>query len=143
MSLFNIDKNLFRTILEAKNLCDHPKEEEGGVIMEKDGDYQFVKITNKNKGTTLAYGLYEADEQEVASIIFPLVKQGWKMYSSYHTHPSFSAEPSNLDMEKLFKGFKYNVIYARPEEMFSLFEWLDDSSVIAYVPAASIEAHAK
>lgn len=140
MSLLqNINLKLAHEIGKASSVCGQSAEEEGGIILEKDGEYQFVKVKNKNSGESIAEGLYETDIEDLQKNVFPMVKTGWKFYASFHTHPSFSATPSRLDLEKLFNGFKYNVIFASQQKVFSYSEWLpDDRMFIYYIPLSSL-----
>jgi proteasome lid subunit RPN8/RPN11 len=140
MALFqNINRKLAHEMGKASSLCGRSPEEEGGIILEKDGEYAFVKVKNKHSGDSIAEGLYETDLEDLQKNVFPMVENGWKFYASFHTHPSFSPTPSKLDLEKLFTGFKYNVIFASQQKVFSYSEWLpDDRMFIYYIPLSSL-----
>jgi len=115
--------------MNAVELCGESWEEEGGIILtasdSRQGkqEFKFVKVLNSNRGTPVAVGLYVTDEQDFGKAVFPLLTGGWNMYASFHTHPTFSATPSSLDRENLFRGFKYNFIYSTLEKTISYSEW--------------------
>ena len=136
-----LDVGLLREVLRASEECVHRYEEEGGVILENAGKYAFVKVKNKHENTQEAIALYETDLSELQEKVFLKLSEGWKMFASFHTHPSFSPTPSQLDLAKLFQGFKYNVIYAKNVDRFSFSEWIQDVSCPVYVPRATIRAH--
>lgn len=119
-----LDKALSSAILEATEQCMHFKEEEGGIIISKDNTYVFAKITNVYAGTPTARGLYQTDQQELKEKVLDKIVVGWRMYASFHTHPSFPAVPSNLDMTRLFQGFRYNIIFSQIDKMLSLSSWI-------------------
>ena len=133
------DRALFRTMIDAAWQCPHPIEEEGGIILSKDGDYVFAKVKNIYAGTDTAVGLYETDQRELKEHVFSRLSEGWKMFSSFHTHPSFSATPSSLDLAKLFDGFKINIIYAPKHMMFSYSQWVGEHSSTYYIPRITIQ----
>ena len=140
MSIYGESSDKFiRTMLDAANKCTHPSEEEGGVIIDKNGEFEFIKLKNNHAGTSTAVGLYHADDKELNELVFPKIKDGWRFYSSFHTHPSFQATPSSLDLSTLFDGFKYNVIYSILTQKFSYSEWVGDESMICYIPKATLE----
>jgi proteasome lid subunit RPN8/RPN11 len=120
-------------IIDAINSCRHKFEERGGVILEKFGDYTFVYLTNIHENSPVAYGLYEADRKEFGVKIVPMMQEGWKLFSSFHTHPRFASDPSSLDLEKLFQGFKYNVIYSEIASNCSLSEWREETIKTKYI----------
>lgn len=126
-------------MLDAKDQCTHPDEEEGGVILDKDGEYLFVKLANEYKGTSRAGGLYKASDSELNDLVFSRVKDGWRLHSSFHTHPRFAAMPSSLDRDKLFEGFKYNVIYSIETNSFSYSEWVNDEILTCYLPVKTVK----
>lgn len=121
------DKKFAATVLKAANECDHPSEEEGGLIFEKAGDYCFVKIQNIHQGTSTAISLYEAQRNDMGRTIFEHVNKGWILFGSFHTHPLFDPYPSGIDIGTLFQGFPYNVIYSpKHGGLFSLTDWEND-----------------
>ena len=126
-------------ILQAKDECNHPSHEEGGIIMERSAEYLFLKITNKHRDTDTAISLYEADKVEMGRKVFEKIREGWKIHSSFHTHPLFSAEPSILDHNTLFQGFKLNVIYSPLKEMFSETAWEENEAVTYYISKKTVE----
>jgi proteasome lid subunit RPN8/RPN11 len=128
-----------KAMLKASEECPSTKEEEGGIIMEKDGQYEFVRVKNVYEGTDRASGLYETDHEELSQLVFSRVCKGWKMHASFHTHPSFSPTPSSLDLDKLFQGFKYNVIYSPTHRTFSYSQWIGEDSCVTYLPTTTIE----
>lgn len=117
---------LIAELLKAKDECNNPLEEEGGIIIhnEDNEQYKFVKIKNKYNGTATAIGLYEADVEEFSSKVISKLSKGWKMYASFHTHPTFPPTPSQLDVSTLFEGFMYNFIYSPLEMKYSCCCWV-------------------
>lgn len=123
-----INKGLARAIATATVECGGSKEEEGGIILVLDQpagirEYKFIKVINDRRGTLSARGLYVANPEDFGKNVFPLITEGWNMYASFHTHPTFSATPSSLDEDKLFRGFKYNFIFSNSERTVSCSEW--------------------
>lgn len=114
-------------MLSAVEQCIHPLEEEGGVVLFKDGTYLFVRVKNIYEGTPTAKGLYETDQEELIANVLSKVGEGWKLFASFHTHPTFSATPSQLDVSALFRGFKYNIIYSPVRGEFSYSIWENDA----------------
>ena len=135
-----MNARLAKTILVAAENCTHTVEEEGGIILEKDGEYCFVKVKNIHEGTDIAAGLYETDQIELKENVFSKVADGWKFYASFHTHPRYTPTPSSLDLQKLFQGFKYNVIFSPVREIFSYSQWLGEESAPYYIPKKTREA---
>ena len=130
MSLIKIiNKSLASALIDASNQCKFSHEEEGGVILKKtdsnddDAQFKFIKVNNQMRGAPEAGGLYVACREGFGTEVCPSLAQGWVMYGSFHTHPTFSATPSWLDKDKLFRGFKYNFIFSNIEELFSCSEW--------------------
>ncbi len=101
---------------QAATVCNNTTEEEGGIILHKDGDYLFVKLKNNNTGTDLARVLWTADRYEYAAQVLPLLKEGFKHYASFHTHPMFVPFPSHIDVTQLFPGFSLNFIYSQAKQ---------------------------
>lgn len=135
------DSTLSHALLEAVKECNHTLEEEGGIILNKENDYLFVKIKSIFSGTPTAIGLYETDKSELGKkVLMRMSSEGWQMYASFHTHPSFSAEPSNTDMTYLFRGFKHNYIYAPRSKYFSLTSWEGDECSTQYTSRKQIES---
>lgn len=137
--------NLAQELHRAAELCGKSSEEEGGIILSgpTEGQYEFIKLRNIYAGLQIALGLYEADDQELIDKVLSQVKTGAKMYASFHTHPSFSPTPSNLDLTKLFTSFKHNFIYATERRLYSISEWVGEGGNnlhITYVPQHSISA---
>lgn len=131
MKSSDISAKLSEAMLTASERCNHPVDEEGGLILNRDDDYCFVFINNIHAATSRAVGLYEADTGMFATSVLPKLQSGWRMFSSFHTHPRFSADPSSLDFAKLFQGFRHNIIYAplhdSEPETFSITEWINDT----------------
>jgi proteasome lid subunit RPN8/RPN11 len=132
------NKSLVLALVQASEECSHTQEEEGGLILSKDEERLFIKIKNKHKGTVQAVGLYETDLTELKDKVFSKLSEGWKMYASFHTHPSFSPSPSSLDLNSLFVGFVYNFIYSPIGQIYSLNTWLGDTSYPYYVPKTTL-----
>lgn len=135
---YGIEKFL-KAILDASEKCNNHKEEEGGIIMEKDSEYEFVRVKNLYEGTSRAAGLYETDQEELSALIFSRVCKGWKMHASFHTHPSFSPNPSNLDLDKLFQGFRYNIIWSPNSRAFSYSQWIGEELCVTYLPIHTVK----
>ena len=124
--LEKINKSLARAIATATVECGDSKEEEGGIILTLNQpfrEYKFIKVINDRRGTLSARGLYVANPEDFGKHVFPLISEGWNMYASFHTHPTFPATPSSLDEDKLFRGFKYNFIFSNTERTVSCSEW--------------------
>jgi proteasome lid subunit RPN8/RPN11 len=132
------NKELIREVIKAAEECAHPLEEEGGIILARDGEYLFAKVKNIHTGTGQAAGLYETDQDELREKVLNRVAEGWKMYASFHTHPSFSPSPSALDLSKLFQGFKYNIISSPKTYMFSFNEWVGERTITYYIPTDTL-----
>jgi hypothetical protein len=124
--------NFSRVILEAAEICGGSDEEKGGVILEKDDSFLFVPLRNDHAGTHTAIGLYVANRAELGEKIIERIREGWRLFASFHTHPSFSATPSQLDLTVLFRGFKHNVIYSAATKTFSYSTWRNEQSVATY-----------
>jgi proteasome lid subunit RPN8/RPN11 len=118
--------SILKALVEAISLCRDAYEEEGGLILEKDGEHMFVHLTNKYKHTPKAFTLYEANLDEFKNNITPRVAEGWKLKASFHTHPRFYSDPSAVDLQKLFQGFKINYIYSHFDEFVSVSVWRGD-----------------
>jgi len=131
---------LMETMLEAADSCTDPVEEQGGIILSKNNEYCFVKVKNIHAGTSVAAGLYETDQQELREHVFSKMGEGWKFHASFHTHPQWSPVPSSLDLEKLFQGFKYNVIFAPKPATFCYAEWVEDRCVMQYIPKKTLQS---
>lgn len=128
-----LTSRLAGAIIDAVNACRHKFEERGGVILEKFGDYTFVHLTNIHENSPVAHGLYEANRNEFGVKVIPMMQEGWKLFSSFHTHPRFTPDPSSLDLAKLFQGFKYNVIYSELDATCSLSEWTAETLKTKYI----------
>jgi proteasome lid subunit RPN8/RPN11 len=139
----SLDKTLVTEMLAAAKSCSHPIEEQGGIILNKDEEFLFVKVKNIYEGTGMAAGLYETDQNELSSLVLSKVSEGWKFYASFHTHPQFSPAPSSLDLGKLFQGFKQNIIFSPIMEMFSYSEWFGEQSLHYYIPTRTLEVLVK
>ena len=142
MSLFKLTNiSLANQLIRAADECTNIKEEEGGIILERDGDYKFIRIKNKYEGTSKAYGLYETDKEQLQELLKKhVMEEGWKLYASFHTHPTFSPSPSSLDVSALFGSFKYNYIYATEKRIFSYSQWVDEERLsVLYVPRQSLQ----
>jgi proteasome lid subunit RPN8/RPN11 len=120
------DKSIEQALDDAIVLCGGrtDKEEDGGIILHKDGEFVFFPIRNSNTGTDVAPYLYSADRDEYAKKILPMLKKGWGQYS-FHTHPQFMPYPSNVDMTQLFPGFPDNYIYSDLTKQVYKYTWID------------------
>lgn len=126
--------NLPNTLAQAAKECNHPLEEEGGIILKhkETGNYDFVKLRNSNTGTDIAPCLWTADRYEYADKIIPRVwNRAWEHYASFHTHPRFVAVPSGIDLGTLFPGFPVNFIYSKLQN--GITEWFTEKSGTSYV----------
>jgi proteasome lid subunit RPN8/RPN11 len=135
-----MNAKLFKIMLQAAESCTDPIEEQGGIILSKNNEYCFVKVKNIHEGTATAAGLYETDQTELRENVLTRVGDGWKFYASFHTHPQWSSCPSSLDLEKLFQGFRYNIIFAPTTNMFSHSEWIGEQSAVYYIPKKTVAA---
>jgi proteasome lid subunit RPN8/RPN11 len=134
MSLENWDA-FMQAMLEAAEMCSDDSDESGGIILEKDRkDYRFVKLKSKYQGKPEGPALYEVCDEDLKNLVFPEISKGWRFFASFHTHPSFSATPSSIDLTTLFRGFKHNVIYSIATDTFSYSTWEDKKSVCTYIP---------
>lgn len=109
-------ETLHDAIAEAISQCTHSMEEEGGIILTKDGNFQFIKLTNRDTGKPGAGSLYTVNRKEYGEIIIPLFADGWMNYASFHTHPRWPAYPSMTDYTYLFTGFPVNYIWSGPNQ---------------------------
>jgi len=135
MELFTENaEGFYKVILAAQQECTHPSEEEGGIILEKNNEFKFIKVINEHKGTPTAIGLYAANQKEIAALVLPnVIKDQWKFYASFHTHPRFSATPSMIDHKYLFEGFRYNIIYSIVDQTFSFNSWTENDLITVYI----------
>lgn len=108
-----MNESLKKALQKASSECSWPGEEEGGIIVQKDDDFLFIKLTNANTGTEVAAALYTVNKTEYGEKIISLFDKGWKSYASFHTHPDGCLpNPSRIDLNQLFKGFPINYIYS-------------------------------
>ena len=135
--------NFAKVILSAAEACGSSDEEKGGLTLERDGKFTFVGLRNEHEGTDTAIGLYVADREELGLKLTSYIGEGWRMFASFHTHPSFSATPSQLDLTVLFKGFKHNVIFSRATNKFSCSSWEGEQHTVVYATAESIHRISK
>lgn len=88
-------------------------EEEGGFILQRDGDYRFEPVRNTNTGTRKAPSLYTADCDEFAAKVCGAICEKWGCLASFHTHPpGCGPMASREDITKLFKSFPINFIFS-------------------------------
>ncbi len=121
---------LNETLSDAATECSHPIEEEGGIILynKEQDEYQFIKLTNQNKGTQMANVLWTADRYEYADLVMPMFAHGWRHYASFHTHPRFPALPSGIDLNVLFPGFPVNFIFGKLNDEISQWNVVDGNA---------------
>jgi len=124
------------------------REEVGGVILQRKGwkstvyytspradysrntlDFIWVPLHNQHTGTPTAHGLFEATQEEFTKKAIPLLRDGWKRYATFHTHPSFSYHPSHTDLTELFKSYHINYIYSIPENCVAKYTWQGEVSL--------------
>lgn len=113
----------------AEQCVTNNSEEEGGIILYKAEDFKFIKIENKHKGTSISHTLYEVNPEEFGTVVAQYVCDGWQLFSSFHTHPAFPPTPSSTDLNYLFPGYKYNVIYSQLNKTYNLNVWLAGTPV--------------
>ena len=113
---------------EASYFID-PVYEAGAFILEKDGEYKFIRLDNKWENTRIGYALYEPEDEDYVKHIAPLINKGWKMHSCLHTHPCFSAQYSQIDYNNLFQGFKYNYIKSVKNNQIIKWTWINDKEL--------------
>lgn len=128
-----INKELAVAILAAVDICTHPTEEEGGIILMRGVNdppvLYFVPVANKNRGTGKATSLYELDAEDMQEHIYskvnrnPSVVGDWMFYASFHTHHTLYPQPSVLELHTLCNKFQRNVIYATKSKTFSYTVW--------------------
>jgi hypothetical protein len=133
------NKDYLEAISKAVESCTLPYEEEGGIILEKDGSFLYVRVKNIHENTPTASGLYETDAGELTDKVISKVQTGWKFHSSFHTHPTFSPTPSGIDRHELFKSFKFNVIYSPKQDLFSFNEWIENKLITIYISSSTIK----
>lgn len=121
--------SILNALAKAIGMCGDLYEEEGGLILEKDGEHIFVHLTNSYKHTPTAFTLYETNLEEFKTKVAPKVADGWKLKASFHTHPRFYSDPSSIDVDNLFQGFKINYIYSHFDEFVSVSVWRDDKII--------------
>lgn len=126
-TLYDMKSALLLAILS----CDSPNfEEEGGVIVSEKSTVlevnTFIKLKNANTGTDIAPVLWTADPHEFAKKVIPKISRGGRLAASFHTHPRFAAQPSQVDLSQLFLGFKDNYIYSPTQN--ELTHWQADKN---------------
>jgi proteasome lid subunit RPN8/RPN11 len=115
-------------LVKELNYFTDPIYEAGGFILEREGMYMFLYLRNKHHNTDTGRALYEPEDQEYADAIFPLTKNGWHLYASVHTHPSFSPVYSQIDYSQLFQGFKHNYIKSVRQDTIVKWSWKEDGT---------------
>lgn len=109
---------------QAIKQCKEGNEEQGGFILQKGSRYKFIKIHNDNSGTSIAKALYTANRKEFGDKVISLIVQGWDNIATFHTHPNgFSASPSNIDLDKIFKNCRTNYIYSTQQNQLVQYVW--------------------
>ncbi len=114
-----IPPKLSDTLLQAIGQChtsipiEKRLEEHGGWILNKGDEFKFFFLRNDNTGTPRANVLFTANREDVGrGPLKYLVKDGWKNYGTFHTHPQFPVSPSDTDWNFLFQNSPYNFIYS-------------------------------
>lgn len=119
-----LDDVLYAVIQQAMSECPGVNEEEGGVILTRNGEYEFIKLRNKHTGTPTAVGLFEVDPKEYGEKVITKFDLGFRNYASFHTHPTgCRALPSTIDLSRLFRGFPDNFIWSPSMEELNLFSF--------------------
>jgi len=116
---------ILRGLLQATQECTLQTEEEGGILCHKPDtqECRFERLLNSHSGTPQAHTLFEPDYQVIGETFQRIVKEHWRVYGSFHTHPSFSPTPSGIDHALLFRSFSLNVIWAPKQGTLSLSRW--------------------
>ena len=130
--------SLESALTDAVALCAPPdlKEECGGVVMHKASDiptedeYVFYMLKNIDAGTAQAETLWTADRHQYAKTIIPLFKKGWRQFASFHTHPQFLNWPSEIDINVLFPGFKWNYIFSGVTRQLARYSYSNDKKLM-------------
>lgn len=108
-----LDGFLLGAIQQAVCQCPGINEEEGGFILRKEENFEFVKISNQHTGTSAAAYFYEANRTEYGSKVISKYNDGFKNHASFHTHPlGCRARPSMTDLSRLFNGAPCNFIWS-------------------------------
>jgi len=108
----------------AKDQCVNvDMEERGGVIFEKEGNFEFVYFDNVHHGASIAKCLYQPDIDKFGEVMHTYLLGNWKFYGSFHTHPLFSEQFSSVDFQNLFQGFRVNYIYSVKNDILAKYTW--------------------
>lgn len=119
-----LSPSLLTALRAAVTECENEdKEERGGVIIQKDGNYEFIALRNMKAGTPEARGLWMVHPDDFGKYVVKKLCAGWKAYGSFHTHPSFTASPSTTDLNILFKGYSTNYIYSNRDKTLNKFTY--------------------
>jgi proteasome lid subunit RPN8/RPN11 len=124
-----VEPSLLQVLIHALAYGEeHGEEESGGLILyrEKDKRYLWLPLANKHAGTTTARALFEPTEEgykEMASKF----QYGWRLNSSFHTHPMFPSNPSKTDLTLLFTNFNRNFIYSIRDNYLAIYTWTDET----------------
>lgn len=116
-------------LTESLGNFNDPVYEAGGFILEKNKQYGFVDVPNKHHGTQIGQALYEPAMEVFAKILNPYFKDGWKLFASFHTHPSFTAQYSNIDYENLFQNFPINYIKSIRYDQIIKYSWINEKDL--------------
>jgi len=99
-----IEKELYSAVRDAKN------NEIGGILMGEyiaGGDYRIIDFTiQASKGTVAAFIRLVAEMINPLRNFFIKTNFNYKKYNylgEWHSHPNFSLQPSNTDMESMWE----------------------------------------
>lgn len=104
--------------------------EEGGLIFQKNNEFTFAQIDNKNRNTDIGCVLYEPTKEDYIKTVLALNKEGWKIHSSFHTHPKFSAHYSQIDYKFLFQSFPINFIKSIKDKNIMKYAWISEYELV-------------
>lgn len=71
---------------------------------------RFIPVVN-TVPAPMSGGLYEPSDEDMAKV-FGFCDEGWDWVASVHSHPTFSAFPSNIDLRDLFPNQRVNAIWS-------------------------------
>lgn len=99
-----IEKKLYKVIYDSKS------NEVGGILMgeyQSDDEYHIVDCTfQKAKGTVFSFIRLVTEIVNPLKKFFKNTNHNYKKYNylgEWHSHPSFSLQPSNTDMESMWE----------------------------------------
>lgn len=119
--MYNLKNIVEQAIHECVRTDD---EEDGGVILIRNGDYKWVKLKNSISGESRAKVLYVIDKYgEYVDKVISQFQHGWRLFASFHVHPQFTSQCSHIDETMLFRDFNKNIIYSGLTSETRLYQW--------------------